>query len=233
MVRGVRPPHGTTAPSPVAVLASLNDFAYNFGHALFDFLFPVFNQLQLLGLYHPNFQLLLASHQVFPCSQCLCRPRACSCFPVYPGLRYLILAKHLSACLLWFTKQLAAPPQHAPCCTPGVGGPPLADGQGHACAARCQSHAIMGQRMPPAAQPHRLSGRHMQGNNPGILSHFIRPPDPSRSLLSLISAQPARTLPEVALQAPPGQPLTCWATLVAGSGSLQTTMQRTRALPFR
>ena len=66
VVRQTRPPEAVTAASPVAVLASLNDFAYNFGHALFDFLFPVFNMLQLLGLYHPNFQLLLGTHQVGP-----------------------------------------------------------------------------------------------------------------------------------------------------------------------
>ncbi len=30
----------------------------------FDFLFPVFNTLQLLDVYHPDFQLLLAKHQV-------------------------------------------------------------------------------------------------------------------------------------------------------------------------
>ena len=64
VVREQRPPEAFTATSPVAVLASLNDFAFNFGHALFDFLFPVFNMLQLLGLYHPSFQLLLGTHQV-------------------------------------------------------------------------------------------------------------------------------------------------------------------------
>ena len=65
VVRSARPAEASTSPSPVAVLASFNDFASNFGHALFDFLFPVFNQLQLLGLYHPDFQLLLAKHQVW------------------------------------------------------------------------------------------------------------------------------------------------------------------------
>ena len=64
VVRAVRPPQATLAASPVAVMASLNDFASNFGHSLYDFLFPVFNQMQLMGLYHPNFQLLLAQHQV-------------------------------------------------------------------------------------------------------------------------------------------------------------------------
>lgn len=73
----------------------------------------------------------------------------------------------------------------------------------------------------------------MQGGNPDITRHFIKPKQADRSLLRLISTQPARTLPEVALQAAPGQELTCWSTLVAGSGSLQATMQRTRALPFR
>ena len=63
-VRRPRPAEASTSASPVAVLASFNDFASNFGHALYDFLLPVFNQMQLLGLYHPNFQLLLAKHQV-------------------------------------------------------------------------------------------------------------------------------------------------------------------------
>ena len=35
------------------------------GHAMFDFLVPVFNVLQLFQLYTPDFQLLLAEHQVF------------------------------------------------------------------------------------------------------------------------------------------------------------------------
>lgn len=50
--------------APVVAYASLNDFAGNFGHALFDFLFPVFNMLQLVSFYTPAFQLLLAQHQV-------------------------------------------------------------------------------------------------------------------------------------------------------------------------
>ena len=48
----------------VVAYVSLNDFAYNFGHALYDFLFPVFNVLQLMKVYQPDFQLLLAKHQV-------------------------------------------------------------------------------------------------------------------------------------------------------------------------
>ena len=41
VVKAPRPADAAFAPGPVAVLASLNDFASNFGHALFDFLFPV------------------------------------------------------------------------------------------------------------------------------------------------------------------------------------------------
>ena len=52
------------ARQPVAVYASTNDYAFNYGHALFDFLYAVFNQLQTLQLYTPAFQLLLAQHQV-------------------------------------------------------------------------------------------------------------------------------------------------------------------------
>ena len=40
------------------------DFLANFGHTLYDFLFPVFNMLQLLGLYTPDFQLVFARLQV-------------------------------------------------------------------------------------------------------------------------------------------------------------------------
>ena len=48
----------------VAVLASLNDFAGNLGHAEFDFLYPVFNIMQMFNMYTSDFQLLLADHQV-------------------------------------------------------------------------------------------------------------------------------------------------------------------------
>ncbi|BDA50234.1 hypothetical protein COCOBI_15-3630 [Coccomyxa sp. Obi] len=51
------------ASQPVAVYASSNDYAFNYGHALFDFLYAVFNQLQTLQLYTSDFQLLLAQHQ--------------------------------------------------------------------------------------------------------------------------------------------------------------------------
>ncbi|KAK9794589.1 hypothetical protein WJX73_000137 [Symbiochloris irregularis] len=60
---GSIPEEAVFSSAPVAAYASLNDFAYNFGHALFDFLFPVFNALQLLNLYSPDFQLILAQHQ--------------------------------------------------------------------------------------------------------------------------------------------------------------------------
>ena len=58
------PPDAVWLDAPVVAYASLNDFAGNLGHALFDFLLPVFNVLQLLNVYTPNFQLLLAEHQV-------------------------------------------------------------------------------------------------------------------------------------------------------------------------
>ena len=43
------PAEATFSTTPVAVLASLNDFPFNFGHALFDFLLPVFNMLSISG----------------------------------------------------------------------------------------------------------------------------------------------------------------------------------------
>ena len=50
--------------APVVAYHSANDFLSNFGHALFDFLFPVFNMLQLLGLYTPEMQIVFAQLQV-------------------------------------------------------------------------------------------------------------------------------------------------------------------------
>lgn len=46
---GPLPAKAAFSTAPVAALASLNDLAGNFGHALFDFLFPVYNMLSLLG----------------------------------------------------------------------------------------------------------------------------------------------------------------------------------------
>ena len=63
IVHAAIPPGAACAEAPVAALASLNDFASNVGHAMFDFLLPVFNSLQLLRAYTPHFQLLLADHQ--------------------------------------------------------------------------------------------------------------------------------------------------------------------------
>ena len=63
-VAGSIPGDATFSDAPVVAYVSLNDAVFNFGHALFDFLFPVFNTLQLLDVYHPDFQLLLAKHQV-------------------------------------------------------------------------------------------------------------------------------------------------------------------------
>ena len=88
-----------------------------------------------------------------------------------------------------------------------------------------------GLRALPCRGP--LKGMPLQGKDPKVARWFINPPSPERSLLRLISSQPARTLPEVASLALPDQALTCWAALVAGSGSLQATSQRVRALPFR
>ena len=63
-VAGSIPEGAVFSDAPVVAYVSLNDAGFNFGHALFDFLFPVFNTLQLLDVYHPDFQLLLAKHQV-------------------------------------------------------------------------------------------------------------------------------------------------------------------------
>lgn len=49
VVPGFIPDQAIFSNASVAALASLNDFAGNFGHALFDFLFPVFNILHITG----------------------------------------------------------------------------------------------------------------------------------------------------------------------------------------
>ena len=50
--------------APVAVLQSLNDFVGSFRHALFDFIIPVFNLMQMFRMYTPEFLLIEATHQV-------------------------------------------------------------------------------------------------------------------------------------------------------------------------
>lgn len=78
-----------------------------------------------------------------------------------------------------------------------------------------------------------------QGNNPNVAEYFISPSDKNRSLLALISRRPAATCQELAQQAAAknatgiATELTCYRRLVAGTGSLQLTTQRLRALPFR
>jgi hypothetical protein len=56
--------------APVAVYQSLNDFVGSFRHALFDFILPVFNLLQLFRMYTPDFLLIEAQHQVRPWVAC-------------------------------------------------------------------------------------------------------------------------------------------------------------------
>ncbi|KAA6418193.1 MAG: hypothetical protein FRX49_11851 [Trebouxia sp. A1-2] len=140
-VAGSIPEGAVFSDAPVVAYVSLNDAGFNFGHALFDFLFPVFNTLQLLDVYHPDFQLLLAKHQ---------------------------------------------------------------------------------------------------GKNPHLIELFIDPAEADRSMLPMISRRSILTLDSLAAQAAQagssGQAdggLTCFSSFVAGSGSLHTSMQRTRALPFR
>ena len=56
--------------APVAVFQSLNDFVGSFRHALFDFILPVFNLMQLFRMYTPEFLLIEAAHQVdLPCNR--------------------------------------------------------------------------------------------------------------------------------------------------------------------
>ena len=63
--------------APVAVFQSLNDFVGSFRHALFDFILPVFNLMQLFRMYTPEFLLIEAAHQVD-------RPCHCQTLPCLP-----------------------------------------------------------------------------------------------------------------------------------------------------
>ena len=49
---------------------SLNDFVGSFRHAMFDFILPVFNLMQLFRMYTPEFLLIEATHQVVHPSAC-------------------------------------------------------------------------------------------------------------------------------------------------------------------
>ena len=79
-------------------------------------------------------------------------------------------------------------------------------------------------------------GTTFKGKSPDVANYFITPKDPDRTLLSLISRRTAVTKQQMVEQTRyehTEADLTCFSSLVAGSGSMQATMQRTRALPFR
>ena len=77
----------------------------------------------------------------------------------------------------------------------------------------------------------------VQGDSPHLLELFIDPPEAERSMLPLITRRPILTRDALAAQAEASgataSGLTCFPSFVAGSGSLHTSMQRIRALPFR
>ena len=77
VLHGRIPERHPYSPAPVAVFASLNDFVGSFRHALFDFIVPVFNLLQLFRMYTPDVLLLEAQHQVWWCV-CVWESAACS-----------------------------------------------------------------------------------------------------------------------------------------------------------
>lgn len=64
VLHGRIPERHPYSAAPVAVYHSLNDFVGSFRHALFDFVLPVFNLLQLFHMYTPDFLLIEAQHQV-------------------------------------------------------------------------------------------------------------------------------------------------------------------------
>ncbi|BDA45779.1 hypothetical protein COCOBI_07-5660 [Coccomyxa sp. Obi] len=63
VLHGRIPERHPYSPAPVVVYHSLNDFVGSFRHAMFDFIIPVFNLLQLFRMYTPDFLLLEAQHQ--------------------------------------------------------------------------------------------------------------------------------------------------------------------------
>lgn len=71
----------------------------------------------------------------------------------------------------------------------------------------------------------------MQGGNDKISNAFLTSEDESRNLGALISRRPLLNRAAIAQQGTGN--LTCVRTLVAGAGSLQQTMARTRVTPFR
>ena len=77
----------------------------------------------------------------------------------------------------------------------------------------------------------------VQGDSPQLLELFIDPPEAERSMLPLITRRPILTRDALQAQAEASGAaaggLTCFSSFVAGSGSLHTSMQRIRALPFR
>ena len=70
VVHGRIPERYPYSDAPVAVFHSLNDFVGSFRHALFDFILPVFNLMQLFRMYTPEFLLIEAPHQVALPSAC-------------------------------------------------------------------------------------------------------------------------------------------------------------------
>ena len=77
----------------------------------------------------------------------------------------------------------------------------------------------------------------LQGADPNAGEAFIFQSEANRSLLSLISHNPVLTRQQMKQEAEEANltdhGLTCFKSLVAGTGSFQTNKQRVRALPFR
>lgn len=93
----------------------------------------------------------------------------------------------------------------------------------------------------PNDKTNKLGGScELQGNSPHLIELFIDPAEADRGMLPMISRRSVLTLDSLAAQATQAEPsgqdnggLTCFSSFVAGSGSLHTSLQRTRALPFR
>jgi hypothetical protein len=211
---------------PVVVYASSNDFVYNFGHALFDFMYPVFNMLQTLQLYTPDFQLLLAQHQVI----------------MFSYFMYFTTKSFTTLMLIHRPWIFHAPTSGImplsfitdPCAQEVVLSMSLklfyhTDDSPGPC--NILSLAVMSSMLVPV--PAGFWPVAWQGVNPGVTNNLINHADPGRALMRLISRTLALPVHEFWVPGSEGAGLTCVRALVAGSVDMHAVHARVRALPFR
>ena len=101
VVSGPPPAEVTFNTAPVAALVSLNDVPSNFGHAIFDFLLPVFNTLSILG--RPRTLCFVLHAIACQCKHiCLNRISDHSLYSNYNSCGY----PNLIGCMKWLCRNL-------------------------------------------------------------------------------------------------------------------------------